>query len=68
MFGDSTEPYIQSTMASLKDNGIAHKIFSGSEANKKYSQQLKLPPTDQCLYEEVGGMLYAQRALLAFQV
>ena len=68
MFGPGSEPYIMSTMESLRENGISHHTFSGLEANQRYPRQLKLPSTHKCFYEEVGGILYAEKALRAFQV
>jgi glycine/D-amino acid oxidase-like deaminating enzyme len=46
---------------------MPHEVLSGSEANQRYPRQLKLPPTHKCVYEDMGGIIYAQRALLAFQ-
>ena len=69
LFGQGTEEYIKSNMETLKSNGIPHEIFNGLEANQRFPRQLKLSPSHKCVYEEVGGgVLYAQRALMAFQV
>ena len=68
MFGQDTEEYIISNIESLRLNGIPHQIFSGSEANQRYPRQLKIPSTHKCIYEEMGGILYAKKSLLTFQV
>lgn len=68
MFGQDTEEYIISNIESLRLNGIPHQIFSGSEANQRYPRQLKIPSMHKCIYEEMGGILYAKKSLLTFQV
>ena len=68
VFGKDTEEYIISNLESLRLNGIPHQTFSGLEANQRYPRQLKIPSTHKCIYEEMGGILYASRSLLAFQV
>ncbi|CAI8021713.1 Peroxisomal sarcosine oxidase [Geodia barretti] len=67
VFGKDTEEYIISNLESLRLNGIPHQTFSGLEANQRYPRQLKIPSTHKCIYEEMGGILYASRSLLAFQ-
>ena len=67
-FGQSDEQKLNDTIESLRVNGTPHEEFTGHEANKRYPQQLKIPPTHKCFYDSMGGLLYASRALLAFQV
>ena len=47
---------------------IPHEVFTGHECNLRYSQTLKIPSTYKCVYDDKGGIIYASRALLAFQV
>ena len=68
VFGQDTEEYIISNIESLRLNGIPHQIFSGYEANQRYPRQLKIPSTHKCIYEEMGGILYAKKSLQTFQV
>ena len=67
-FGPSTAKELNATAAALRACGVPHQIFSGQEANRRYPNQLKLPPTHKCIYQDEGGILYAHRALMAFQV
>lgn len=52
---------------SLASGEVAHEVLSAQEANQRYPQ-LQLPDTHICVYEEEGGILNAQRAVMAFQV
>ena len=68
MFGPRKNIAVSSTARSLASGQVPHEQFSGREANRRYSQQLKLPEDYQCVFEEGGGILNAQKAVLAFQV
>ena len=68
VFGESNAPYVVTTAESLRQANIAHEVFTGHEAKRRYPHQLKIPDTYMCVREEDGGILYAQRALKAVQV
>ena len=68
MFGPPQNSAVSSTARSLASGRVPHQTFSGREANRRYPQQLKLPEDYTCVFEEGGGILNAQRAVLAFQV
>ena len=68
MFGPPKNSAVSSTARSLASGRVPHQTFSGREANRRYPQQLKLPEDYTCVFEEGGGILNAQRAVLAFQV
>jgi sarcosine oxidase/L-pipecolate oxidase len=67
VFGPRKNIAVSSTAHSLASGQVPHEQFSGREANRRYSQQLKLPEDYQCVFEEGGGILNAQKAVLAFQ-
>lgn len=67
VFGPSDCDYVIQTAESLRKNSVHHKMFSGKEANRKYLQ-LKIPDNYKCVFESDGGILFANMALLAFQV
>jgi sarcosine oxidase/L-pipecolate oxidase len=67
VFGSPRNISVSSTAHSLASGQVPHEQFSGREANRRYSQQLKLPEDYQCVFEEGGGILNAQKAVLAFQ-
>jgi len=52
----------------MQVNNIPHKTMTGREANKQYSQQLKLPNDYLCVFEEWGGILRAAKAVATLQV
>ena len=68
VFGPPTDPDVLSTARSLASGNVPYEELSGREANRRYPQQLKLPEDHRCVFEEGGGILNAQRAVLAFQV
>ena len=68
VFGSSAGSDVANTVNSLSSNKIAHEVFSGREANLKYPHQLKIPDTYRCVHEDGGGILYAQKAVMTFQV
>ena len=68
VFGPDDSVSVTETAQSLASNGIPYEEFSGEEANKKYLHQLKLPANCKCVYEKDGGILFANKALAAFQV
>ncbi len=41
---------------------------AGAEANRRYPGTLKLPSHYKCVFESVGGILHANRAVAALQV
>lgn len=67
IFGNPDVPELVQTIQSLEENQVAHEVFSGEEANKKYPQ-LKIPAEYMCVFEKDGGILLADKALAAFQV
>ena len=68
VFGPDSNTGVAATAESLASGGVAHERFTGQEANRRYPHQLRLPDDYQCVFEEGGGILYSQRAVLAFQV
>ena len=52
---------------SLASGEVPHEVLSAQEANTRYPQ-LQIPDTYICVYEEGGGTLNAQKAVMAFQV
>ena len=54
--------------SSLAREGIEHEVFSGSEANRRYPDQLTLPRDYKCVFEKDGGILLASKAVGAMQV
>ena len=58
---------MNSVATSLSTHGVAHQVFSGSEANSRYPQQLNLPENYKCVFEEDGGILRASKAVAALQ-
>lgn len=68
MLGPNDAAAVLSTADSLASSGVAHEVFSGRDANLRYPHQLKLPDTHKCVYEDGGGILNAQKAVLTFQV
>ena len=68
VFGSNAGSAIANTVSSLSSNKIAHEVFSGREANLRYPNQLKIPDTYRCVHEDGGGILYAQKAVMTFQV
>lgn len=68
VFGPANSVSVAETAKSLASNGIFHEAFSGEEANKRYPHQLKLPANSKCVFEKDGGILFANKALAAFQV
>lgn len=68
VFGPKGNSGVESVVTSLGTHGVAHEVLSGSEANSKYPQQLKLPEDFTCVFEEGGGILRASKAVFAFQV
>jgi monomeric sarcosine oxidase len=67
VFGPRHNSAVVSTAESLASGQVAHERFSGREANRRYPAQLKLPHDYMCVFEEGGGILHSQRAVLAFQ-
>lgn len=63
-----TEKDVKPVINSLAVNGIKHEILSGAEVNKKYSEQLKIPHDNVCVWEDDGGILMASKAVATFQV
>ena len=53
---------------SLASSSLPHEVFSGEEANRRYPHELKLPARTVCVLEENGGIIFASKALAAFQV
>ena len=68
VFGESDTPYVLTTADSLKRGNIAHEVFMGHEANRRFPHQMKIPDTHMCVLEEDGGILNAQRILKTLQV
>ena len=68
MFGPDDSVPVTETAQSLASNGTSYEVFNGEEANKRYPHQLKLPANSKCVYEKDGGILFANKALAAFQV
>ena len=59
---------MDSVESSLAREGIEHEVFSGSEANRRYPDQLTLPSDYKCVFEKDGGILLASKAMGAMQV
>ena len=69
MFGPTEKGgALDSVVSSLASHGIEHEVFSGSEANRRYPDQLTLPSDYMCIFEKDGGILLADKALAAIQV
>ena len=68
MFGPKGNSGVDSIVTSLSTHGVGHEVFSGSEANSRYPQQLKLPDDYSCVFEGGGGILRASKAVFALQV
>ena len=68
VFGETRVPYIQQTIDSLKMANIPHNVLSGSETNRIFPKQMKIPDDHTCVFEKDAGILYAQKALHAMQV
>ena len=70
MFGPSGDQDggVNSVESSLAREGIEHEVFSGSEANRRYPDQLTLPRDYKCVFEKDGGILLASKAVGAMQV
>ena len=69
MFGPSGgDGGVNSVESSLAREGIEHEVFSGSEANRRYPDQLTLPSDYKCVFEKDGGILLASKAVGAMQV
>ena len=68
VFGPSDHKDVLSTASSLVSNQVTHTVYTGREANQRYSQRLNIPDDYKCIFEDGGGMLDAQRALQTFQV
>lgn len=68
VFGPSDRREVQSVAKSLEMNNVPHEVFSGRDANLRYPHQLRLPDDYICVYEDGGGFLNAQKAVMAFQV
>ena len=70
MLGDQSDPdpEFQCYLDSMKECGVPYVIYTASEANKKYSNQLKLPESFSCVIEHDGGILKADKALATLQV
>ena len=68
MFGPSDSKEVRSVADSLAKNKVPHDVFSGRDANSRYPHQLRLPDDYICVYEDGGGFLNAQKAVMAFQV
>ena len=66
--GERANIEIQSYINSLKACGVSHDVFTGSEANRRYPDQLKLPDRYNCVYEPHAGVLRANRAVITLQV
>ena len=67
VFGPEGSRKVNSVATSLSTHGVAHQVFSGSEANSRYPQQLNLPENYECVFEEDGGILRASKAVAALQ-
>ena len=68
MLGPEGSRKVNYVATSLSTHGVAHQVFSGSEANSRYPQQLNLPENYKCVFEEDGGILRASKAVAALQV
>ena len=68
MFGETTVPYVQQTIDSMKKANISHNVLSSSETNRRFPKQMKIPDDHICVFEKDAGILYAQKALHAMQV
>ena len=55
-------------MESLASTSVPHEVFYGEEANRRYPRELQLSAKTKCIFEEDGGILFASKALAAFQV
>ena len=67
MFGPKDSKKVNSVAASLSTHGVDHQVFSGSEANSRYPQQLNLPENYKCVFEKDGGILRASKAVATMQ-
>ena len=68
LFGPDESLGVTNYIKNLASNSIPHEVFSGKEANRRYPHELKLPATTLCALQEDGGILFASKALAAFQV
>lgn len=68
VFGPRDCEEVKSVAESLSKNKVPHDVFSGHDANIRYPHQLRLPDDYYCVYEDGGGILNSQNALMAFQV
>ena len=64
-FGTSA---VTSFSSALQSNNVRHKIMTGREANKIYSNQLQLPDEYMCIFAEDAGMIRAAHAVATLQV
>ena len=67
MFGEE-DTEVAEAISSLRSCGVEHEVFSGAEANRRYPQQLRLPPDFRCVMEKDGGILCADKCWAALQV
>ena len=69
MFGPIQEHgLLDDVVSGLDRHKIEYEVFSGSEANRRYPDQLTLPSDYMCIFEKEGGILLADKALAAIQV
>ena len=68
MFGPNDSPVVRTHKQSLRQCNVPHEVFAGSEANRRYPDQLKLPDSYACVFERDGGILRANKAVAALQV
>ena len=69
MFGPNEKSgLLEDVVSGLVRHNIEYETFSGSEANRRYPDQLTLPSDYMCIFEKEGGILLADKALAAIQV
>ena len=68
VFGDANNKYVHQYIDTVQKCGVSHDVFTGSEANRRYPDQLKLPDSYNCVYEPHAGVLRANRAVITLQV
>ncbi len=67
MFGEK-DSEVADVISILRGCGVEHEVFSGAEANRRYSRQFNLPPNFRCVLEKDGGILRANKCVAALQV
>ena len=68
VFGDANNKHVHQYIDTVQKCGVSHDVFTGSETNRRYPDQLKLPDSYTCVYDHDAGILRASKAVTTLQV